>query len=343
MNGCVRRPGRGFTLVELLVVMSIIAVLIAMLLPAVNVAREAGRRTTCGNNIRNLGLALNNYHQSHRIFPPSMFVPKGENPLTITKHEINWVIMLLPYIEQVPLYKKFDLTKPISDKANREARGANIPIMLCPTDSGRDVPFSRSSEGDNWARGNYGVNGSIRQLATSNVGLNSSSWGRGWCRGVMGANVACSIDDIVDGVSQTILLGELRIGLSEKDRRGVWAMGAPAASSLWGHASDDGIGPNNCAAASDNVNGCSEIWSDVGSSRITRECMGCCRSCQSSQGTARSRHPGGVNVCMVDGSVRFISDFIEKGSAWTLSLNDFRTWERLNASADRLPIDMTSF
>ena len=158
----------------------------------------------------------------------------------------------------------------------------------------------------------------------------------------MGANVACSIDDIYDGASNTILLGELRIGLSEIDRRGTWAMGAPAASSLWGHGSDDAIGPNNCAAASDNIMGCTDLWGTLGS-RLTKECMGCCNGCSSSQGTARSRHPGGVNVCMVDGSTRFISDYIEKATSWTPNLNDFRTWERLNASADRLPVDTTRF
>jgi len=329
-------------MVELLVVMSIIAILIAMLLPAVNVARESARRASCANNIHQLGLALNSYHQTHRLFPPSLYVAQGENPITTTKYQPNWVIAILPFIEQLALYKKFDFTKPISDQANREARGISLALMLCPSDTGRQTKFSKSSEGDNWARGNYGANGSIWQLSTSNVGISSSLWAKGWCRGVMGANVACSIDDIYDGASNTILLGELRIGLSEIDRRGTWAMAVPAASSLWGHGSDDAIGPNNCAAASDNIMGCTDLWRALGS-RLTKECMGCCSGCNSSQGTARSRHPGGVNVCMVDGSTRFISDFIEKATSWTPNLNDFRTWERLNASADRLPVDLTRF
>lgn len=336
-----RRATRGFTLVELLVVMAIIGILVSLLLPAVNSVREAGRRSSCANSIRQLGLALNAYHQSHRVFPPSIWVAKDEDPLTTIRYQPNWLIAILPYIDQLPLYKKFDLNKPISDEANRTARGTNIPLLLCASDVGAHVMFSKGAEGDNWARGNYGANGSIQQLSKSNMGMTSSSWSKGWCRGVMGANVACSIDEIFDGASNTVLLGELRIGLSEIDRRGTWAMAAPAASSLWGHGSDDGIGPNNCTLQSDNIMGCGELWKSLGSTRLTRECMGCCQGCQSSQGAARSRHPGGVNVCLVDGSVRFVSDFVEKASAWSLSLKDFRTWERLNASADRLPVDLT--
>jgi prepilin-type N-terminal cleavage/methylation domain-containing protein/prepilin-type processing-associated H-X9-DG protein len=337
-----RRQVSGFTMVELLVVMSIIAILMAMLLPAVNVAREAARRAGCANNIRQLGLALNAYHQTHRLFPPSLYVAPKENPLTTTNYQPNWVIAVLPFIEQLPLYKKFDFSKPVSDPANREPRGANIPLMLCSSDTGREIKFSKSSEGENWARGNYGANGSIIHLSTLNVGISSTYWSKGYYRGVMGANVACSIDDIYDGTTNTILLGELRIGLSEIDRRGTWAMGAPAASSLWGHSASDDIGPNNCADQADDIMGCADLYRALGS-RMNKECMGCCRSCNNAQGTPRSRHPGGVNVCMVDGSTRFISDFVEKATSWTPNLNDFRTWERLNASADRLPVDLSRF
>jgi prepilin-type N-terminal cleavage/methylation domain-containing protein/prepilin-type processing-associated H-X9-DG protein len=335
------RSARGFTLVELLVVMAIIGILISLLMPAVTSTREAARRSSCGNNIRQLGLALNTYHQMHRVFPPSIWVAKDEDPLTSTKYQPNWVIAILPFIDQLPLYKKFDLKKPISDPSNREARGTPVPLLLCSSDTGANVKFTKGQEGDNWARGNYGANGSIQQLSKSNMGISSSLWSKGWCRGVMGANVACSIDEIFDGESNTVLLSELRIGLSEIDRRGTWAMGSPAASSLWGHGSDDGIGPNNCTLQSDNIMGCADLWKSLGSTRLARECMGCCQGCQSSQGAARSRHPGGVNVCLVDCSVRFISDFVEKASAWSLSLKDFRTWERLNASADRLPVDFS--
>lgn len=334
---------RGFTMVELLVVMSIIAVLIAMLLPAVNVAREAGRRSRCANNIRQLGLALNSYHQTHKTFPPAMFVAKDEDPTTTTKHQINWLICLLRFIEQEPVYKKFDFKKPLIDKANYEARNAYIPLLLCPTDSGSDVRFARSGEGDGWSRSNYAANSSLADLSKNNVGMSSPHWSQGWIRGVMGANVACTIDEIYDGVTNTILLEEVRIGLAAADRRGTWALGGPGSSSVWGHR----MGPNNCGSSADYILGCAELSSDPGRSILTRQCMGCNQSGRNSRATTRSRHPGGVNVCMADASVRFITDSIDRGTTGTPDAKnrpqDFRIWERLNASADRLPVDMTQF
>jgi len=122
---------RAFTMVELLAVMSIIAILVGMLLPAVNVARGSARRSRCSNNIHQLGLALNNYHQTHKTFPPAMFILKDEDPTNTTQHQINWVICLLPFIDQTPVYKQFDFKKPINDQASYAARGANIPVLLC--------------------------------------------------------------------------------------------------------------------------------------------------------------------------------------------------------------------
>jgi prepilin-type processing-associated H-X9-DG protein len=345
-------------MIELLVVMSIIAILMSLLMPAVNTARESGRRASCANSIRQLGMALNNYHTSHKTFPPSMFVYKDvekdnkyEDPTNITKHQMNWVVCILPFLDANPVYKSFDFKKPLSDQANYTARGSNIPVMLCPSDTGSNVLFSRTSEGDHWARGNYGANASLMPLSTSNMGMFSTYWTKGWLRGVMGANVASSIDEIVDGASNTILLAELRIGLNEYDRRGTWALGGPGASSLWGHAYGDDIGPNNCNSNADDILGCQEVVTAVTRTQMNRQCMGCAAGKPNAQATARSRHAGGVNVCMVDASARFLSDYIDRTptgvrnsdpvkSNWS---KDFRVWERLNASADRLPVDMTKF
>jgi prepilin-type processing-associated H-X9-DG protein len=345
-------------MIELLVVMSIIALLMSLLLPAVNTAREAGRRASCANNIRQLGVALNNYHTSHRTFPPSMFVYKDkekdnqyEDPTKITKPQINWLVCILPLIDAAPVYRKFDLTKPLSDQANMTARSTTIPVLLCPSDSGSTVLFSRAGEGENWARGNYGANASLMPLSTSNMGIYATYWTKGWLRGVMGANVACSIDEIYDGASNTILLAELRIGVNDKDRRGTWALGGPGASSLWGHAYGDDIGPNNCNSSADDILGCQEITSDgsITRTQLQRECMGCASGKPNAQATARSRHAGGVNVCMVDTSTRFVSDYVDRTPTGVRSSDpvkgnwskDFRVWERINASSDRLPVDPT--
>src|SRR5262249_33108213 len=160
----------------------------------------------------------------------------------------------------------------------------------------------------------YGANACLGFLSTSFRachGANSERWKGNLYKGIMGSNVALKIGQIRDGTSTTIILAELRSGLAAVDRRGVWAMGAPGSSSLWGHASDDAIGPNACTSASDNITGCAQIIAAVTEARMQRECMTCCNGCTSSQATARSRHIGGVNVSMADGSGRFISSFIE--------------------------------
>jgi prepilin-type N-terminal cleavage/methylation domain-containing protein/prepilin-type processing-associated H-X9-DG protein len=355
------RQTRGFTMVELLVVMAVIGILISLLMPAVSTVRESARRTACANNIRQLGMALNNYHQSHKVFPPAMFVyrdrenNKQDDPTTSTKHQQNWLVCLLPLIEQTTIYKKFDFKKPLSDQVNMESRSAVIPVLLCPSDIGSKTLFSRESDGQNWARGNYAANSSLAPLATNNVGATSANWSKGWLRGVMGADVACSIDEIFDGASSTILLSEVRVGLSDKDRRGTWALGGPGASSLWGHGTGATLGPNNCNSSSDSILGCQEVVTAVTRTVMNRECMGCAAGRNNVQATARSRHTGGVNACMVDASVRFINDNIDRSPTGSLpgkspaanpndpATQNFRIWERLNASADRLPVDMSKF
>jgi prepilin-type N-terminal cleavage/methylation domain-containing protein len=280
-----RASGKGFTLVELLVVITIIGILISLLLPAVQAAREAARRLQCQNNLKQLGLSLQNYHATCRAFPPSMVIPAGEAPQSTTRWMQSWVITILPYIEQQALYNSFNLGLPISDASNRTPRGTQLSFMLCPSDSGKNTLFSRTNEGDNWARGNYGANGSIEQLSGSLNGPASSEWAKGYKRGVMGCNASVSIDEIRDGTSNTILLGELRIGLVAGDRRGTWAMAAAGASSLWGHSSTDEFGPNCCNTAADDLSECSELQTALGTAVLNKECMNCCQ-CPNQQATA---------------------------------------------------------
>jgi prepilin-type N-terminal cleavage/methylation domain-containing protein len=146
---------RGFTLVELLVVIAIIGILVALLLPAIQSAREAARRAQCGGHIRQLGLALQNFHSAHRTFPPSSMWRDSAGQPDITtmqssgSHSLptlyeNWVVTILPQIEAADLRKCIDVTQPMSAATNANARGARLPIMICPSDPNTGTPFSGS-------------------------------------------------------------------------------------------------------------------------------------------------------------------------------------------------------
>lgn len=360
------RP-RGFTLVELLVVIAIIGVLVALLLPAIQAAREAARRNSCLNNLKQLGIALHGYHDANGEFPPSVqFDPAEGDPSIVTTRYKNWLIEILPYIEQGPLFERFDYSMPISDIVNREPRGVRIASLICPSEDSSlvDTPYAGfdANEGDNWARGCYGANASLGNMQgdtsgnpanRSAAGPNTPRWRSDWLRGVMGANVAVSIRRITDGTSHTLLVAEIRVGLGAMDRRGTWALGGAASSSLWQHGSDDGNGPNPCNIGSDNIQGCQDIYSSIGEGSALAECMSCNHLVNdlTSQGVVRSRHPGGIHACFTDGSVHFISDFIQRSNIFDLRPNridnDPETflgvWQRLNTSADSLLIDTSTF
>ena len=149
----------AFTLVELLVVIAIIGVLVAMLLPAVQAAREAGRRVQCMNNLKQLGLAVLRDESSNGIFPNSSTWDAGSiQTQNQNKFRANWVITVLPMLEQQGLYNQFDLTKYINDntsavvggitQSNSAARSTQLAVMLCPDDINNRKPFNGSSSGD---------------------------------------------------------------------------------------------------------------------------------------------------------------------------------------------------
>jgi prepilin-type N-terminal cleavage/methylation domain-containing protein/prepilin-type processing-associated H-X9-DG protein len=363
---------RGFTLVELLVVIAIIGVLVALLLPAVQSAREAARRSQCTNNIRQLALACMTYHDAKKSFPPALTYSeaalraRGNTPTANGMsgvdgnpyHGPNWAIMILPYIERQTLYSSFNFNEYVSADANREARGTTIPTMLCPTDSAfNSQPFSTVAAlgGDNWARGNYGANGSLSHCKDGNLAFSpkqtepawiwfgTSSWGDlSWTRGVMGGNTALSIKQIEDGASNTVLLTELRAGLGPSDRRGIWAMGMAGASSVWGHSTDDCIGPNSCISGADNILGSNRAVAEVGESTLLQNCMGVSSGGSTSfQAAPRSQHVGGINLAFADGSVAFITENIEThhGAGENIAYEtngflDFGAWEKIMCSRD---------
>lgn len=342
----------AFTLVELLVVITIIGILIALLLPAVQAAREAARRMQCGNNMKQTGLAVLNYEATFGIFPPGSQWDPAElaklpayDPL---KLRLNWVGVILPYMEQQPLYDSFNKTQAVSHVANAAFRSVKLTSMLCPSDPFNLVAFSGTKAGlatigDNWARGNYAANGSLGAMnhndANAGAGPGTPWWADKRGRGVMGANISITMAEIRDGTSNTALLGEVRAGVDAVDSRGTWALG-DSASCLWAHgvwASGGSNGPNNPTIGGDNMQFCDKLVAVFGGSSwdkcpgLDSMGMSCYGLSGSNQQGVKSLHPGGAHLCFADGSVHFIGDFVDITGSPSV-------WDRLMASADECPL-----
>jgi len=341
---------RGFTLVELLVVIAIIGTLVGLMLPAVQSAREAARRLQCQNNFKQLTLGVLQYEIARKIFPPAMKIEEGSNPGSSNAaiRRENWVVSILPFLEEGALYQQCDLTVSPGDSKNSAARSKRLAVMLCPTDSYSQVPFmgsqgaQTSSFGDNWARGNYACNSSLgycggvsQMYFPEYCGSTAAGWSEAAKRGVMGINIAVRQHQISDGSSKTCLLGELRAGLTPYDPRGVWALGNPASSSMWGHGGifGDAYGPNCLHPGADDIGNCDQVTQAFGGeSKLAAMGMGCYNLYDNwAQGTARSLHVGGVFISMADGSVRWVSDTIQVLPSTTFNLS---VWDRLMLSAD---------
>jgi len=343
---------RGFTLIELLVVIAIIAILIALLLPAVQQAREAARRSTCKNNLKQIGLALHNYHETHRVFPfGANHIGSGDfrdvslEP-TLALNHTGW-LMLLPFMDQAPLYNQLNLNiatnghfgAPSSSasnsitgvaggwpNANSDLVQTILPVLLCPSDEG-EAPDVVNGSVDNYianhARTNYlfcaGGHGvgwtggriwSIYQSSASN--LADGRTGIRY-RGMFGYNGAAKIKDIKDGTSTTIAVCEGAIdGRTSDNYTPIWAGYRRYGTFAVNHPNIDANHINN---ARYHINGPVHVPGMTGS--------GATADNRHHVGVASSVHEGGIHVLMGDGSVRFLTENMDKNTYALLTrIND---------------------
>ena len=289
---------RGFTLIELLVVIAIIGVLVALLLPAVQGAREAGRAAQCKNNLKQLGIAIQSYHSSKNVLPMSNTAGIGRG----NNHSV--FMLLLPYIEQQPLYGAYNFNVENYDPANSTAVSTTLSTLLCPSVPTDGQPRTASQVpvltppggtypgGSNFAANHYGANwGGVRPSPNADPRADFGA-GNGSYRGVMmtvqavlpngkGMTRCYRIEQIADGSSNTIAFGEKKDGFG-------WAVGGYGGSEFDAWTSPVYTDPN-------------PTWLPV---------------------YTGSFHPAGAHFAFCDGSVRFLKSSTARSIYYALITRD---------------------
>ncbi len=328
-----RKRHNGFTLVELLVVIAIIGVLVALLLPAIQAAREAARRIQCQSQLHNLGLAVANYESARKNLPPSSQMQRGSggrggvsNSLTMySGQQLSWIVQVLPYVELQSLYDQFNLDESVFNQNVNFAPEAQQPtVLLCPSDGAVNRVYQNPTYTNDrpLAKGNYVAFACPEHITSSVV----------W-QGAL-VEVPQPLSLVTDGTSNTLMLSEVRTREDPLDQRGAWALAWPGASVLGADMHGSGVGtgnvgdqlgatnipyipnptlvngalPPNGTNYQDDVRGCTngsplDVASDL-------EGMPC-NSASSHTAAPRSLHPGGVNAANIDGSVRFLREDID--------------------------------
>jgi prepilin-type N-terminal cleavage/methylation domain-containing protein/prepilin-type processing-associated H-X9-DG protein len=312
MRTCTNR--RGFTLIELLVVIAIIAVLIALLLPAVQAAREAARRIQCTNNLKQLGLAMHNYHNGLNTFPigvmgirsPNKYTRAGDPTGAINRR--TWSFMILPYLEQGPLFQSVNFSLPFNPPtgaANNTVSESLIAVLLCPSDmTTNQIDQNNRREGSymvNWGNSNWNQNmytGYNPFVGNPLVPGNPVTF----LSAPFTMDYAYGIQNFTDGTSNTLLMAEVIIGATQ-------------GTNGYEHRGDLYNDDYNCAMfmAYTTPNSSVPDWIADGYCRypyLTNPPCANSASAQNAYNAARSYHPGGVNALMGDGSVKFFKNSV---------------------------------
>lgn len=303
-----RSSHNGFTLIELLVVIAIIAVLVALLLPAVQQAREAARRSQCKNNLKQLGLALHNYHETHNLFPPGYVDGRGSSATipAFTAHW-TWTAFLLPFVDQAPLYSLINVgnitpNQAVADSNRRTSMQVPLQMFRCPSDPGpaqtsnRRVRSNPATESQveipitNYLASNDVTR--LRQLRSKNPVNGSTTVGGDGALGAFWRDSNLRFRDITDGSSNTILIGERSYYL------GTFEMWAGVLHATVGNST---TGPNETASDIGLVSAFSCIRHPINPGPAAGAERPLCYS---------SQHTGGAHFLLADGAVRFISENI---------------------------------
>jgi prepilin-type processing-associated H-X9-DG protein len=280
MRAAAGRSRRAFTIIELFFVMTIIAVLIALLLPAIQSSREIARRVQCSKNLMQIGLALGNYASTHKVFPPGVVNDKGPISGLPAGYHFGWEVQILPFLELSNLWHDFDFRQSVYTERNHTARDHRIGIYLCPSD-GRPRLTS-------YAGCHHDVEAAID---ADN-------------HGVLFLNSHVSFTDIKDGLAQTILAGEFSdtsptlgwaVGTRSSLRNTGWRINAPDPYPV-------GVGtPANPFVVDPYAADVTEIATLIKDGQVPASYVG----------GFSSRHPGGANFLFGDGSVRRLSERID--------------------------------